>query len=99
MAGGRSFIDAHFRVDASRIPHVTWVHFVTNIALDVAIIIASYIIWRYLLWVPIHKLAVPIVRRNRIPHRRIVGQDSFKYLLTVNSSMTKAFRLIRRLIK
>lgn len=65
----QSFL-APYKIDDKNLKFIELSEFLLNSALDLGIVIVGLLIWRYILWVPINKLSVPIAKNKQGRHYR-----------------------------
>lgn len=53
-----------YQIDDTNLKFIDLSEFLLNCAMDVAFVIVGVFIWRYILWVPINKLTIPIAKNR-----------------------------------
>ena len=53
---------SHYEIDEEKIVRIEMSEFLMNVALDFGIVIFGFLVWRYILWVPINRMRIPVAR-------------------------------------
>jgi hypothetical protein len=77
-----------YDIDESKIVKIQILEFLINVAADIGLIVLSFLVWKYILWLPIERLSIPSPSSN--------GQ---RVLLRRSTSVLNVVKLVKGILK